>query len=114
VFDRTTGQVDTIISLGDFFAKYPSWSHDGTRIAYSGMSGSNPEAVYTVAFTGTIAPSATPVAVTNGHDPTWSTDDSKIAFFAGAHNTSGVYALTLASSAMQFLAQGGGQPDWRR
>ncbi len=67
-----------------------------------------------VAFTGTMTPSATPVQLINGRDPTWSADDSKIAFFSGAHNTSGVYVLTFATGAIRLLAQGGGQPDWRR
>ena len=115
VFDRTVPQVDTVVSLGGFFARYPAWSPGTTnQIAYSGYSGNNPEAVYTVAFTGTVRPTATPVQVINGRDPTWSPDGSKVAFFAGAHNTSGVYVLTLATSATQLLAKGGGQPDWRR
>ncbi len=114
VFDRTTAHVDTVVSLGSFFARYPAWSHGGDRIAYSGYSGSNAEAVYVVAFTGTIAPTATPVQLINGRDPTWSADDSKIVFFGGAHSTSGVYALTLATGGTQLLANGGGQPDWRR
>jgi len=116
VFDRTSGQVDTIVSLGGFFARYPAWSPGTTnQIAYSGYSGNNPEAVYTVAFTGTVRPTATPVQVINGRDPTWSPDASKIAFFVSArHTTSGVYVLTFATGATQLLAQGAGQPDWRR
>jgi Tol biopolymer transport system component len=116
VFDRTKGQVDTIVSLGGFFARYPAWSPGTTnQIAYSGYSGNNPEAVYTVAFTGTITPTATPVQVIAGRDPTWSPDGSKIAFFASArHVTSGVYVLTFATGATQLLSGGGQQPDWRR
>jgi Tol biopolymer transport system component len=118
VFDRTTMQVDTIVSLSDFLGgrlRFPSWSRAGDRIAYSSYSGNNPEAVYVVPFTGTVRPTATPVKVIDGRDPTFSPDDSKILFVAGGGGTnSGLFLLTLLTGATQKVAGSGSNPDWRR
>jgi len=114
VFDRTAAQVDTVVSLGGFFARYPAWSQLSNQIAYSGYSGNNPEGVYKVPFTGTRTPTATPVRLINGRGPTWSPDESKIAFVGGSHSTAGVTTLTLTTGATQLLAQRGGDPNWRR
>lgn len=116
VWDRITSTRTVILPLSDsFFPRFPAWSRavgdpSGDRIAYSGSSGNNPEAVYMVASTG-----GTPVKVIAGRAPAWSPDDSKIAFISPGR-TSDVLALTLATGTTQVLAQNGGatQPDWRR
>lgn len=115
VFDRVRRQVDTVLSPSDFFVRFPTWSRGGDRIAYSGYSGTNPESVYTVAFTGSVTPSAVPIKIIDGRDPAWSPNDSKIAFLGGSHRTAGLIAITLATGVTQMIASVGGRnPDWRR
>jgi Tol biopolymer transport system component len=105
VLDRSTSTKTVILPANSTYRRWPAWSHHGDQIAFSGHSGNNPEAVYTVSSAGGM-----PVNVIAGQDPTWSPDDSKMAFVGG----SGVYAVTLGGGATRLLAQGGARPDWRR
>jgi Tol biopolymer transport system component len=110
VFDRRSSTRTVIVPLGGFFVRYPAWSRGTANlIAYSGYSGNNPEAVYTLASTG-----GTPVKVTDGRDPTWSPDNAKIAFFGSSGHEGCLCTLTFPTGAIQALAGGGRNPDWRR
>lgn len=113
VCDVSTGKNTPILPPSAFILRFPSWSRGtGSLIAYSGYSGNNPEAIYTIASTA----GGTPVQLIPGHAAVWSPDNSQIAFLGGSHKTSGIYTLTLATGATQLLVQGGTatQPDWRR
>lgn len=58
--------------------------------------------------------SPVPVFITEGRSPSWSPDDTQLAFdVPGKRNTRGVHILTLATGAVTRLA-GCGYPDWRR
>ncbi len=96
-----------------FFFRWPAWSHASGQIAYSGYSGNSPEAVYTIPEAG-----GTPIQVIAGSDPTWSADDSKLAFTGSTtshgKSSSGIVTLTLANGGLQLLASGGSHANWRR
>jgi Tol biopolymer transport system component len=110
-FNLTTSTRTVVLPLStSFFPKYPAWSHGGTQIAYSGYSGNNPEAIFTINASG-----GTPTQITTGSDPAWSADDGTLAYGGSlSRSQTGLIALTLASGATQLLASRGSNPDWRR
>lgn len=108
VLELETSQVTTVLPFSDFYLKrWPAWSRNGDRIAYSGTSGNNAEAIYTV----TPVANATPVKVINGVFPTWSPDDSKFAF--NGSKPAGIYSYTFSSGTRQKLSDGT-WANWRR
>jgi len=110
VWDLNTSTRTELLSFSTtFFPKTPAWSNGGGQVAYSGVSGNSPEAVFTIAATG-----GTPVQVGLGDDPTWSADDAKLAFTGTISRKSGVVTLTLTGGAVQMLAAGGAHANWRR
>jgi Tol biopolymer transport system component len=108
ILDRATADVDTVVPLSsDFFVRFPVWSRDGDRIAYSGYAGGEPEAVYTV----TPTPRATPVKLIDGAGPAWSPDDAKLLFVNPFHR---LYTYEFGTGATTKIAKNGWMPDWRR
>lgn len=107
VFDRSTSQVTTVIPLsGSIAVKAPAWSRNGDRIAYSNGN-SSPEAIYTVTPTA----NATPVKVIDGAFPTWSPNDTKLAF--NGNKPAGLFSYSFSTGTKQKLADGT-WADWKR
>jgi Tol biopolymer transport system component len=112
VLDRTTGVVTTIVPLSDFFVRFPAWSRNGDRVAYSGYPGAGgvPEAIYLV------APAAgdTPVKLLDGRGPAWSPDDGTLVF--GAYQPQDVYTYEFSTGVKRRLRAGAAYtaPDWRQ
>lgn len=110
IFDRITTAVDTIVPLSNnFYTRFPAWSRGGDRIAFSGYSGSNPEAIYTVPP----IPHASLTQIVTGYAPAWSPNDGKLAF--NGSKPGAVYTYDFATRVRQRLsAQARTAPDWRR
>jgi len=106
-YDLSNLQVTTVIPLTSSIAvKGSAWSRNGDRIAYSNGN-SNPEAIYTVTPTS----NATPIKVVDGAFPTWSPNDSKLAY--NGSKPAGIYSYSFSSGTRQKLADGT-WADWRR
>ena len=88
----------------------PAWSHDGTRIAFSSdRSGNGSYDIYVIDLR---MPSLQRITATteNEHTPAWSPDDAQLAFVSERNDTSGIFALHLATSAERRLTRGGDAP----
>jgi Tol biopolymer transport system component len=57
--------------------------------------------------------SPVPAFLIEGRSPSWSPDDTKLAFEGGSPQP-GLKILTLATGAVKRIVGGGGRPDWRR
>jgi Tol biopolymer transport system component len=57
--------------------------------------------------------SPVPAFLIEGRSPSWSPDDTKLAFEGGSPQP-GLKILTLATGAVKRIVGGGGSPDWRR
>jgi Tol biopolymer transport system component len=104
VFDRNTTQITTVLPLSEVFVHAPTWSRNGDRIAINYQPINQANDIYTVTPTS----NATPVRVIHGTWPTWSPNDSKLAFTQG-----GIYSYTFSSGATKKLSDGT-WADWRR
>ena len=113
VFDRGTKTVTTVVLLGTSSgtAVGIKWSRNGDRIAYGYSSSSIGYAIYTV----TLTSNATPLYLFAGYYPTWSPDDSKLAYYSPAIHAdkAGIYSYTFSTGTRQRLADGT-MPDWRK
>jgi Tol biopolymer transport system component len=103
VLDLSTSQVTTVLPLSDVFVHCPAWSRNGDRIAINYWPPNMTNDIYTVTPTS----NATPVKVIRGAWPTWSPNDSKLAY-------AGINSYTFSTGTSQTLCKGGTWPDWRR
>lgn len=88
------------VSLGQFATlTHLDWARNQDTLAFVGDG-----AIYTLDL-----PAGLPSFVINGGSPTWSPDDTKLAFDAG-----GVKTISLVTGAITTLASKGERPDWRR
>jgi dipeptidyl aminopeptidase/acylaminoacyl peptidase len=77
IVDVATKQVTTVINPGGASHAFPDWSHDGTRIVFSMP---NPTGIYVVNVDGS---NLTEISSVSGNArPSWSPDDSLIAYNA--------------------------------
>jgi Tol biopolymer transport system component len=115
VFNRETGLVDTVAAFGPSNAQIraPEWSRSGDRIAFSAFPKTETkEYVYIVAP----RPRGIPSKIFPGFHPTWSPDDSKLAFvpplvgFAGPTISTYDFATRVTKS----IASKATLPNWRR
>jgi Tol biopolymer transport system component len=106
ILDRDTGTVLNTLPLGQQFLSvtHLDWSRGVNRNALAFTAGG----VYTLDL-----PSGSPSFVISGGSPSWSPDDTKLAF-KGSGRQAGVQVITLATGAVQTLKKGGLLPDWRR
>jgi Tol biopolymer transport system component len=116
VFDLGTRTVTPVVLLGTSSgtAVGIAWSRNGGRIAYGFSSSSIGYAIYTVTPTSHV----TPLYLFAGYYPTWSPDDSKLAYWAPAlqGNKAGIYSYTFATATTTATRQrlaDGTMPDWR-
>jgi len=101
ILDLTTAQVTTVVPLGSAQLYYPAWSRNGDRIAYNKGG---------VIYTFTPATNTT-VNLISGQFPTWSPNDSKVAYYGG--HPGGIHSYTPSTGTDPKLADGI-WPDWRR
>jgi dipeptidyl aminopeptidase/acylaminoacyl peptidase len=90
----------------------PSWSPDGTKIAFARTNtGNGSDGLYIIDSDGTnLTPIMNGLSHVSGYDTTWSPDGTKIAYSTG----SGIAVVPAAGGAPTPLASGGGQayPTW--
>lgn len=102
VVNLNTTQVTAVVLPSSVQLSYPAWSRINNRIAYTSAG-----AIYTVTPTS----NPTPVKVIAGAYPTWSPDDSKLAYYGG--KPTGIHCYTFSNGTNPKLADGI-WPDWRR
>ena len=69
LFDVASSEI-TFVTGGDD----PTWSPDGSTLAFSGEDASDNPLVFTV------VPGSSPIEVTGGEEPSWTPDGSELAF----------------------------------
>ena len=113
VVERSTGNVLSSVSIG---SSYRNCGIDWSRISNSttfALNGNPVSGSQTNLYTLDISVSTTPTQVmSNGTYPSWSPNDSQIAF----HNPVGygISALTLSNSTTTSLSTTGAYPNWKR
>jgi Tol biopolymer transport system component len=106
IIDVSTGLVTNVTSAPGLI-RWPDWSHDGSRIAYSMQSGRT-ENVYTISAT----PGATPSLVGSGYGPSWTpADDRLVINVAGQTDLIGV--VSSGGGTVTVLGKNGRVPDSR-
>ncbi len=96
----------------------PSWSPDGTRIAYTSFeSGGQSIRVLDLNYhSDSIAPYGEPLRVTEGgftdRDPAWSHDGSRIVFSSNRSGDYGLFMLDLHTLEITDMEIAGIQPSW--
>jgi hypothetical protein len=91
------------------------WARTSDTLAFAAATVPNPSGSDFSIYTLDLLPTTpVPNLRTAGRSPSWSPDDTQLAFEAfGRRNTAGVHILTLATGAITRLS-GCGWPDWRR
>jgi Tol biopolymer transport system component len=105
ILNRATGTVTNTLLQGQFAdITEVDWARTQDTLAFSASTGGD-FSVYTLDL-----PAGPPSFVIDGRGPSWSPDDTKLAFSDGK-----VKSITLATGAVKTLVNnGGGFPDWRR
>jgi Tol biopolymer transport system component len=116
ILERATGMVTNTIALNQFSeVRELDWSRDGSTLALAAQQAPGNQflnlSIYTL-----VLPAGSPSLVIAGSGPTWSPDDTKLAFGTAGSSGGGnkVKSITLATGAVKTLANGGAFPDWRR
>jgi Tol biopolymer transport system component len=116
VIDRATGVRATLLSMPESEGRFVSgsWARQGSdRVAYhfwDRVTGDEP-AIYTL---DTSTPGQTPEFVAYGTEPTFSPDNSKIAFFPRDLGARGTHTYNFATGAIELVNRKVGYSDWRR
>lgn len=116
VIDRSDGSVTALRTLGELpHAAFPSWQRTpgGSLVAFHATPTAQKRKdrkphIYIVDVFG----DAPPQQITDGSSPTWSPDDSELAFIEG--QTGKIVAYDRATGAVRTIVTNGGTPDWRR
>src|SRR6185295_11039510 len=97
-------------------ARQPSWSPDGSRIAFQAYPAAGTWQIWTIKADGT-----DPRPLTSGpfddREPSWSPDGQRIAFSSDRSGSYDVWVLTLASGQLTQVTAGPAnefQPSWSR
>ncbi len=100
-----SGAVTTVLAPGPLSApRFIDWARTKDVLAFSAVPPrSKGEYLYTL----NVNPVGTPTQVTGGLGPTWSPDDTKLAFL-------GISVVDLLTKTVTTLSSGGRWPDWRR
>lgn len=91
----------------------PSWSHDGSRIAYVSFEGKRAQIMISDVATGTRR-KVTEFAGINGA-PAWSPDDTKLAIVLSKNGSPKIYTIGINGSDLQQITQGSSidtEPSW--
>jgi dipeptidyl aminopeptidase/acylaminoacyl peptidase len=116
--DATGADPQPLIDLGSGRdAINPSWSWDGTRIAFAGQtSAGGPFAIYTANADGSGNPNQVTTPLISDTDPTWEPAGGQIAFVrAHPDGSSRIFIVDLASLAVRALGSSQGtdlEPAW--
>lgn len=116
VIDRSDGSVAEWQALGDLAKPaFPSWQRTpgGSLVALHATPPAKKRKdrkphIYIVDVLG----DAPPQQIAEGSGPTWSPDDSELAFIEG--QTGKLVAYDRATGAVRTIVSNGGAPDWRR
>jgi Tol biopolymer transport system component len=113
VFNRETRLVDTVTAFGPSHGQIRAaeWSRAGDKIAFSAYPKTETkEHVYIVAP----LPRSSPTKFFAGFHPTWSPDDSKLAFVPPVTGGPSVSTYDFLTRATKSIASKASLPNWRR
>ena len=118
IVNRVTGDTATVVAPGAMGQiMRPNWANTRAELAFSssaGGGGGRPcHAVYTVRLGSDMRPVETPQKRVCGAGPSWSPDDTEIAFHE-AGGQGGVHAYSTVSGSTRRLTGSGVWVDWRR
>jgi Tol biopolymer transport system component/DNA-binding winged helix-turn-helix (wHTH) protein len=109
---RTNGREALQLSSRPLITTFPSWSPDGSRIAFSGQSVGQEWQLYVVPANG--GPPQLLPGSAEGYAPTWSPEGTALAFYSNTFNKIRVIHLNNLQISDFPGAQGFSAPQWSR
>jgi Tol biopolymer transport system component len=124
VFRATDGELYSVLSNGEALTQLtitgvgngsPTWSHDGTQIAFYRFTLETDEEIYVMDADGSSVRAVTNSPESSSTRPSWSPDDSRLVFWSNRDGNGEIYVVDVDGSNLLNLTaspQEEGLPSW--